>query len=227
MGKATFTCQQCGSNFESSGKEPKYCSYKCRGIALDAKLHETKECKHCGEPSLARNLHRHEKVCLSYNRTCKMCQKDFRVNNTTRRNTFCSQSCSTTYNNSRRKSGIRRSKLEFFIEAQLLASYPDLKIRFNSITDMGFELDVYIPELNLAFEINGIVHYKNIYGQEKYLRIKTNDRNKIVKCHEHDIALIVLDTMEQRTFTEKSSMVYLDTICKVIDLTLAKKEKPS
>jgi hypothetical protein len=92
---------------------------------------------------------------------------------------------------------------------------------------MGFELDIYIPTLNLAFEINGIVHYKNIYGQEKYERTKNNDRNKMVKCYERDITLVVLDTMEQHKFTEESSARYLDTVCKIINLRLSKKKKPS
>ncbi len=71
---------------------------------------------------------------------------------------FCSNTCSVTYNNTHKTTGIRRSKLEKYIEEQLTNLYPDLEIHFNRKDTIASELDIYIPKFKLAFELNGIMH---------------------------------------------------------------------
>lgn len=235
MAISIAVCKHCKGEFETYRKNPIYCSIACRNKGVDFKISVGYDvfinCCHCNQPQRKAQIARHERICLSYNKECKLCKKTWRADKDSVKNSFCSRSCSTTYNNSHKQKGIRRSKLELFLEERLSVLYPQLNISFNKIHDLGFELDIFIPSLKLAFEINGIVHYKNIYGQEKYERIKNNDRNKMVKCHENDIVLVVLDTLEQHRFSEESSTVYLDTICKMIESTLNKtkktKKKPS
>ena len=67
-------------------------------------------------------------------------------------NHFCSKSCAATYNNTHKTTGNRRSKLEKYIEIELIKQYPNLEILFNDNKAINSELDIYIPSLKLAFE---------------------------------------------------------------------------
>lgn len=231
MAHNTIKCKHCPKIFVATKKTSLFCSTSCRTdfYYQQNKLHPFKRkatCKHCGGEVQFVKLKIHEKTCHKYNKTCKLCRKPYRADKTNVRNVFCGSSCAAIYNNSHKTHGVRRSKLEGYLEKKLKKQYPKLKFLFNKVEDFGFELDVYIPALSLAFEINGIVHYKNIYGPEKYERIKKSDRNKIVKCYERGIDLIVLDTLEQRNFSEESSARYLETIYTVINTALVKNKKP-
>ncbi len=95
------------------------------------------------------------------------------------KNNFCSKSCSTTYNNKHKTKGSRRSKLEKWIECKLNNIYPYLNMGYNKKDIILSELDIYIPSLSLAFELNGIFHYKAIFGNEKLEKIVNNDKLKI------------------------------------------------
>ena len=127
-------------------------------------------------------------------------------------NHFCSRNCSGTYTNTHRKTGNRISKLELFLQENLSGYYFDYNNR--KICD-GLELDIYIPELKLAFEISGIVHYKPIYGEEKFQSIIKKDKLKMNRCIDKGINLIVIKD-ESNRFTEKYGYEILSRIYKDI-----------
>lgn len=129
---------------------------------------------------------------------------------------FCNNSCAAKYNNSHKSHGTRRSKLERWLEEQLLLQLPNLTFHFNSKKELNTELDIYIPELKLAFEINGIFHYSPIYGVEKFEAIQANDKLKIQTCQAANIQLEIIDVSNQKYFTHKSSLQYLTLITGVI-----------
>jgi hypothetical protein len=131
-------------------------------------------------------------------------------------NHFCSKSCSALYRNSHKTKGTRRSKLEAWIETKLKEAYPNLKILFNSKEAINSELDIYIPSLKLAFELNGIFHYEPIYGSEKLASIQNNDDRKFQACIEKGIELCILDTSLFRHFKEQKAKIYLEIINKII-----------
>ena len=61
-------------------------------------------------------------------------------------NNFCSKSCATKYNNAHKTKGTRVSKLELYIQSQLLKLYPNLLFLFNDRTAINSELDIYIVQ---------------------------------------------------------------------------------
>jgi hypothetical protein len=133
-----------------------------------------------------------------------------------RKNHFCTSSCAATYNNTHKTKGIRISKLENWLAAQLRLLYPTTEIHFNRKDTINSELDIYFPELQLAFELNGIFHYEPIYGTEKLSQIKNNDDRKFQACLERGIELCILDISSQKRFTPDSSQKFLDIITSVI-----------
>lgn len=134
---------------------------------------------------------------------------------------FCSQSCSATYHNTHKTKGIRRSKLEAWLEIQLNQLFPDLEIHYCRKDAINSELDIYFPSLKLAFELNGIFHYEPIYGQDKLSQIQNNDDRKFQACLEQGIELCILDVSKQGQFKEKTCFGYLEIICKIINLKIA------
>jgi hypothetical protein len=113
--------------------------------------------------------------------------------------------------------GLHRSKLECFIENTLKRKYKKLDIRYNDTETINSELDIYIPSLKLAFELNGIFHYEPIYGEEKLASVKNNDNRKFQACLEKNIELCIIDTTSQKCFSQKSSKKFVDIIEKIID----------
>jgi hypothetical protein len=131
-------------------------------------------------------------------------------------NHFCSQKCSGSYNNKHKSHGNRRSKLEIWLEEQLSVLYPNLYIDYNKTSAIQAELDIYIPSLNLAFELNGIFHYEPIYGVDKLKKTQFNDQNKFKLCIEHMIDLCVIDSSSQKYVKPSTSQKYLDIINNII-----------
>ena len=125
------------------------------------------------------------------------------------KNVFCNRSCAASYNNKHKQYGTRRSKLEQYLEAELRSLYPNLKIIVNSKKEIDSELDFYFPELKFAVELNGPTHYEPIYGQEKFERITLNDRQKIIKCFQKGIELLVIDVSKVSYLTEERKRHYL------------------
>jgi hypothetical protein len=130
---------------------------------------------------------------------------------------FCSKSCAVTFNNKNKTYGTRRSKLESWIEERLIELYPNIEFHFNQKTAINSELDIYIPSLNIAFELNGIFHYEPIYGVDKFNQIKENDISKTKLCHEAKIDLCIIDTSSQINFKESTSKKFLEIIVKIIN----------
>lgn len=150
---------------------------------------------------------------------CSFCEKKIIKNNAQLRKSssgrlFCDSSCSAQYfNRIRIKS--RRSKIEIKLFKSLTQKYNNLVFLPNDKTMLdGLEVDIAIPELKLAIEWNGIVHFKPIYGEEKLKNIQEKDRNKLKIASNKNVNLIVIpdlvsnDAIFQRAFKD---------ICNIID----------
>jgi hypothetical protein len=138
-------------------------------------------------------------------------------------NHFCSKTCSTTYNNKNKTFGTRRSKLEIWLEQELKLIYPNMHIDFNKKDTIGSELDIFIPTLKTAFELNGILHYEPIYGLDKLNKIQENDMSKTKACSEANIDLFIIDTSTQKYVNAFTSKKYLNVITNIIDELLLNK----
>ncbi len=132
-------------------------------------------------------------------------------------NIFCSKSCAATFNNKNKTHGTRRSKLESWLENELIKLYPNLEIHFNQKDAIGSELDIYIPSLNIAFELNGIFHYEPIFGVDKLEQIQENDQSKTKACIDAKIDLCIIDTSQQKYVKPKTSQKYLDIIINIVN----------
>lgn len=150
---------------------------------------------------------------------CKLCDKPFskktgEIKNT--KNNFCSSSCAATYNNRNKSFGIRRSKLEIYLESELKLLYPNTDIHFNRKDAINSELDIYFPTLKLAFELNGPLHYEPIFGADKLQQIENNDERKFQACLEQSIELCIVNVSKHSYVTKKSCDFFLSAIVDII-----------
>jgi len=200
----TMTCKNCLEQISISRKQykdiqnpnanskGKFCSRKCTAMFSSKK--QIYHCELCNE---------------AFTRKLSQIQKSPR--------NFCSRSCAATYNNKNKKHGTSRSKLEVWLEEQLVILYPNLEIHFNRKNAVGSELDIYFPLLKLAFELNGIFHYEPIFGESKHNQITSNDVSKSKACLDAQIDLCVIDTSGQKYFKPKTSQKYLDIITSIVN----------
>jgi len=129
---------------------------------------------------------------------------------------FCCQSCAARYGNAHKTKGTRISKLERWLAEQLVLLFPALEFHFNRKDAINGELDIYVPSLKLAFELNGIFHYEPIYGANKLAAMQTNDHRKMLACAEHGIELCVLDVSSISYFKPTKVQKFLDIITSLI-----------
>jgi len=194
------TKHQIMRSFISNKHKINFCSQKCNGLSRYNKV-EVK-CLNC------------EKIFLKNPGEIKKSP-----------NHFCCKSCSNSYNNTHKKYGIRRSKLEIYIEQELYKKYPDLIMEFNKKNTINSELDIYIPSLKLAFELNGIFHYEPIFGEEKLSKIINNDKRKFQACLEKKIELCIIDASSLKNFKELRAIKFLNIIENIINLKILNMSK--
>lgn len=71
------------------------------------------------------------------------------------------------------------SRLEKFLIKQLtLAGYKAEQHREEVLPSGRMHLDIFIPSLNTVIEINGIAHYRPVWGEEVLQRTRASDKEK-------------------------------------------------
>jgi hypothetical protein len=200
-------CCWCGNSFfkganeirtirKNSTNHGRFCSHKCQGLSTTTKVEIP--CAHCAQ------------LVFKF-------PADIQRSKTKR--FFCSRNCAAIYNNTHKTTGTRVSKLEVWLHQQLLLMYPKLEFLFNDKQTINSELDIYIPSLKLAFELNGIFHYEPIFGPDKLSSIQNNDSRKFQACLENGIALAIIDSSGFKRFKESEAIKYLTIISSIIDKT--------
>jgi hypothetical protein len=221
--RISVKCSFCENNLEITPfNQKKFSNYFCDKKCTDnfRKNRQTVQCTFC-EKTMERTLYKVQKsenyFCsrecntkykLSFHIevSCLVCSKNFLKNPRQiriRPRHCCSHQCARLLTKLHKDWGSKRSKLELEVEKYLTEFYPYLKIKYNK-TDIGNELDIYIPELDLAFEINGPTHYRPIYSEEHFLRTQKTDKQKKDECLFRKIKLVIIDVSTDKAFNEKN-----------------------
>jgi hypothetical protein len=219
------------------GIDKNFCSRSCHKISISTKEQTT--CGNCFKNIfvkksyiLKRNIFFCSKHCSAFyygkiistkiKIKCTKCSKIFERCESViskQENNFCSVNCfHKTHFGS-------RSKLEKWLEEKLTILYPDLKIKYNNRQIISYELDIYIPSLKLAFELNGPTHYKKIYKNRSLEEIQRRDKIKVEECHKKEIELHVIDVSAQKVVNDITSIPFLSFIIEKINLSYIQQKR--
>jgi hypothetical protein len=130
---------------------------------------------------------------------------------------FCSASCRTKYYNINKTWGCTRSKLERFLENKIQQDFSNLVVNCNDRIAIGSELDFYFPQLASAIQINGITHYKPIYGKDKFNKVKKLDKEKTRLCKEKNIKLLIINCCKDKKNDKLANEKHWKNIRKFIE----------
>ena len=203
-----FECEYCGKEFTALGM---WIIFRLTSEKNKGKNHYRFCSVNCSNHNKIKAIYVNCNECnISFVKTLNQIKKSKSGNN------FCSSSCAAKYNNRNKTKGTRRSKLEKWLEEQLKIIHPELNIKYNYVTTIKSELDIYIPELELAIELNGPVHYRPMYGEEKFKQIQNHDMLKKLTCIKNDITLAIIDVSEYTPFSTKTASPFLNAICAMI-----------
>ena len=201
-------CQQCHKSFTDEKHNIQWNMTRNKKTSMNCSSYCSNKCKNDSQKT---------KLDL----ICTQCSVSFKkgiseMKKSKSGNHFCGSSCACTYNNTHKTHGYRRSKLEVWLEQKLPKRYPSLEFHLNSKDSINSELDIYIPSLKLAFELNGIFHYEPIYSKKKLKQTQNNDERKFQACIEKGIELCIVDTSKQKYFKEQTATEFLSIIAKII-----------
>lgn len=83
----------------------------------------------------------------------------------------------------------------YYIVKNLFQKYTILR-HYRPVFLEGLELDIYIEELKIGIEYQGIQHYKPIKywgGKDSFMKLKERDKRKKILCKENNIRLIYFE----------------------------------
>ncbi len=194
-----------------------FCNSKCSGLFNAKKIGN----------KLRKEIHVKCKNC-SFNFIIKPANLFNRETKLPHKNKFCSKKCNGTYL-ANQKLGIHdpnnnytknRSSLEEFLEEKIRKNLPYLELELNNRSLLnGYELDLYIPEIKMAIEINGIIHIKKIYKNQNLEKIQKKDKFKIEKCKELGVDLIIIPFIK-RLYLKHFEQIWQDIKPKLLKATL-------
>lgn len=208
----SLKCEHCGHTFK-----------RVKHLYQAALTHKHKKLRFCSKPCFAlASVTRKPVICTHCQINFEKRECDMKKS----KNHFCSQSCAATFNNLNKSHGTRRSKLEKWLEKQLRKNLKGLSIDFNKKSTIGSELDIYFPTLKIAFEVNGIFHYRPIHGETKFQKIKENDKKKLSACTERGIMLHTIDAQKNFSLRDTRPFEILKEIIDIINKSLGRGSNP-
>jgi hypothetical protein len=185
----TINCSECKKEkviYKRDIREKNFCSSSCSAVYYNRPRKKAKIRK-IKIPSAIIKIH------------CKYCNQE------TTNKKYCNGSCRNKDLN-KHKNGLK-SYAEKILVSKLKLNFPDWIIHENDRKILnGLELDVYIPNIKLAIEWNGIYHIEPIKGEEILQKIIKKDNTKIEMCKNLGINLIVIsDRTSHKKFIEETT----------------------
>lgn len=177
----TIPCKQCGkiiSYYRGKLKPPIYCSKACEGEGKNLSI--LINCFLCGK---------------QVPKTPTQIKKS--------KHNFCSSICATKYSRQFVKQR-RKSKSEIWLRDMIKKDFPDIQLEQNTrkVLKCDYEIDIWIPEKQLAIELNGPCHYFNIYGTKIFDQVKQRDVTKHSEILKRGFSLIVVNTSVANSYSK-------------------------
>lgn len=142
---------------------------------------------------------------------CKQCNQPIPYEVKTY-NDFCSHRCSALFNKSHLNFSVTRNKAEIYLEFLIRNKFPNLTIDTNNrqLLNTKYEIDILLPTVKLAIELNGPIHYIPYHGDQILKHIQNKDLQKSVELQKLQYTFLVLDISKYQNF--KKTVPFLDNM---------------
>lgn len=202
-----------------------FCDKKCESKERNTQI--KKLCEYCHKQIITR-LNGNQKYCsvkctINSQKTgsivpCVFCKKSvFRIPSQIKvaKCIFCSSSCKGKYY-AQKNNGHRRSSSEIKLTEMIKLDFPNLPIDTNirSVLDCRLEIDIWIPEIKLAIELNGPCHYFSLYGEKTFKRTLTNDEIKKKEILQKGYNLLIININQPDKIVKKLLEEQYNTVIK-------------
>lgn len=221
-----FLCQYCGKPHERIKSQTKknvrnlyFCSQKCANsfFGKEKKTKKEKEFQFLvwfiAKFFNLSTLDRESKIYNCLNCSKKVVKKQSVIKKSKHNRFFCSKSCRMIwYNKNIKISSLKnKSKAETILYDLIKNDFSSLDIKQNDrkFLDSGLEIDILIPEIKLAIELNGPVHYFPIFGVDKLKNVENKDLMKQQEAISKGFNLIIVDISHLKG--EKPTRKFLET----------------
>lgn len=213
-------CVECGKKYTKK-KDPRsinsFCSRSCA-----AKFNKNATSKKPKPKSTKR-------VVTRLQLKCEGCGKQIirlasQLKKTKHKKPYCSRSCRMSHYNRNilKRTFNQRSRAEDILFDIIQKDFKFLVIKQNvrDILPSGLEIDLYLPSISLAIELNGPTHYFPIYGNDKLSKIQSNDVKKRLEIHQMNINLLTIDIshLQSKAQTHRFLLKQYDLVIKPLIL---------
>jgi hypothetical protein len=96
----------------------------------------------------------------------------------------------------------------------LRKNYPNIKIETSNREQLnGYEIDIWLPELNVGIEYNGPHHFKPVYGESIFNKTIESDKKKMEIAIEKNIKLVYIIQLKSISKSSKTILYELFKKC--------------
>lgn len=193
--RIAILCKFCGKTVKRRPTElgkNTFCSYRCSGFFYNTPKKKIRNSTKKLRPNTLANVN------------CSNCGKTIQRDRYAREHHkffYCNRSCQAiyankTYNRAGRF-GRNRSKAEDELSALISTEFPNMGLVKNDRSTIvgGLELDLWLPSVKIAIELNGPCHYIPLFGTAELTRTMSKDEIKKQECQRLGIRLFIINIM--------------------------------
>jgi len=228
MDKIKIECIVCKKEHfvSKSNKNTKCCSRGCANTYRASKITRPKcnfcnkivnrRLSHCGKLVYCNKFCDIEAKKKRCQLICQICGITYERRESEKNSKYCSRKCMGV---GIKKSYIKRkpqyrSYGECAIVCLLRKNYPNLKIETSNREQLnGYEIDIWVPELNVGIEYNGPHHYKPVYGDKIFNKTIVSDKKKIEIAIGKNIKLVYIIQLKSISKSSKTILYNLFKKC--------------
>ncbi len=195
-------CEKCGEEFEGTGR---FCSRSCANSRVQTPEIREKKSKalkgrdignHSPESiAKAKATWASKKMWVDW--ICPHCGKVLRLSsNEAKKRKYCSGTCRNLATNVTKNGSVSKAET---ILCEILEDAGYVIDRNRRDILKGLEIDIWIPNLQIGIEYNGIYHLQPIHGERALAHIQAKDELKKRLAKQLGIELIVIEDTESNT----------------------------
>lgn len=228
MDKIKIECIVCKKEHfvSKSNKNTKCCSRGCANTYRASKITRPKcnfcnkivnrRLSHCGKLVYCNKFCEIEDKKKRCQLICQICGITYEQPESRKNSKYCSRKCMGV---GIKKSYVKRkpqyrSYGECAIVCLLRKNYPNIKIETSNREQLnGYEIDIWLPELNVGIEYNGPHHFKPVYGENIFNKTIESDKKKMEIAIEKNIKLVYIIQLKSISKSSKTILYELFKKC--------------